>query len=172
VSDKSIKELLNLMTIIVDTREHEHANDHIIGYFDKHNIPYVRRKLDFGDYSFEIPHVSYENKIAIERKMSLTELSGNVAQHRDRFEAEFTRAKKAGAKLILMVENGGWDKIAEHNYRTALSEKSFLASLFSFQHRYGIDIQFVPKKYAGMYICGTFHYYLRNEIKEMEGVAI
>jgi ERCC4-type nuclease len=167
MTNKSLQSILNSITVIIDTREHSDGNcANIISYLDCKGIKHISRKLEFGDYSFSVGDQSYENKIAIERKASLTELSGNLAQSRARFEAELTRAKETGAKLILMCENGSWDGIIEHKYRTDLSPKSYLASLMSFSSRYGIYIQFVQQKYAGMFIFSTFYYYLRNELKE------
>jgi glutaminase len=168
MTNTAMQQILNSIVVICDTREHEFCNDHILSWFDQQRIPYVRQKLDFGDYSFITAGQSYERKIAIERKMNLTELSGCLAQSRERFEAEFTRANEAGAKLILMCEDGGYDKIIEHKYRTGLSEKSFMASIFTFMHRYGIDVQFVPKRYAGMWIYHNFYYYLREILKKRE----
>ena len=47
------KELLNSIVILVDTREK--VNDHIIQYFEKHEIPYKKKALKNGDYSFYVP---------------------------------------------------------------------------------------------------------------------
>lgn len=177
MTDKRIQEILKNMTIIVDTREQE--NSHITDYFDRFNINHISRKLDYGDYSFEAPvipeiglneQMSFERRIVFERKHSLDELSGNLAQSRERFENELDRAKTDRAKLILMVEDGAWQKIIKHEYRTDLSEKSYLASLFSFQARYGIEVQFIDKNLAGWLICSTFKYFLRNELKQLEAV--
>ena len=46
-------ELISSMVILVDTREK--VNDHILEYFDKKNITYKKKALDYGDYSFMIP---------------------------------------------------------------------------------------------------------------------
>ncbi len=177
MTDKRIKELLRNMQIICDTRENE--NLHITDYFDKYGIKYVEQKLDFGDYSFIAPPIpeirfnepaSFENRIVIERKSGLTELSGNLAQQRERFEAELIRAKNKKAKLILMVEDGSYEKIMRHDYRTDFNERSYIASLFSFQARYEIEVQFIPAKLAGWFIFNTFYYYFRNELKQLEAV--
>lgn len=174
MTDKRLREILRNITIIIDTRENEIS--HLTRYFDSKNIKYIRRKLDFGDYSFEVAPfpelnltepLSFEKSIAIERKADLTELSGNLAQNRERFEKEMLRAKEAGAKLTILVEGGSWDKIIEHKYKTGLSEKSYMASLFSFYHRYGVDIQFIPAKYSGMFIYGQFYYMFREFLKEL-----
>lgn len=172
MTDKRITEILKGITIIVDIRENE--NRHIIEYFKSKGLNFIERKLEYGDYSFLCPSIpdlgfeepfSMEQRIAIERKHSLDELSGNLAQNRERFERELERAQSDRAKLILMVEGGSWDKIIEHKYRTDLNEKSYLASLFTFIHRYNIDIQFIPAKYAGIFIYSQFYYFLREEIK-------
>ena len=160
-----MKQLENIK-IIVDTREKENKN--ILQYLSNKNIPYIRRKLDFGDYSYMIDDLSYENEFSIERKMSLTELSGNIAQYRDRFERELQRAKESNAKLILLVENGSYDDILQHNYKTDLKEKSYIASLFSFTHRYGLDINFIERKYAGLFIYHACYYHARERLKESE----
>ena len=95
-TDKQQEELLSSITIIVDTREKENKN--IIDYFEKKKIRYNKKTLDYGDYSFFLPQnielsiprdLYFDKKIAIERKMSLEELSGNFSQHRDRSEKEF-----------------------------------------------------------------------------------
>jgi ERCC4-type nuclease len=175
VTDKRISEILKGITIIVDTRENE--NLHITDYFKAKGLNFIERKLEYGDYSFLSPSIpelgfdepfSMEQRFAIERKHSMDELSGNLAQSRERFERELERAQADRAKLILMVEGGSWDKIIEHKYRTDLNEKSYLASLFTFVHRYNIDIQFIPAKYAGMFIFSQFYYFLRNELKSLQ----
>ena len=168
MTDRRISDILRGITVIIDTREHEEGNcSNIKSWFNNNGIKYVRRCLKFGDYSFELNGESYENYVVVERKSGLTELSGNLAQNRERFENELQRAKDAGARVILMVEGGGWDNIIEHKYRTDLNERSFLASLFSFQCRYPLYVQFVPAKYAGMFIYSQFHYFLREKLKEL-----
>ncbi len=164
-SDKELKELLSTLTIIIDTRENEVA--HITDYFDKKNILYVTQKLDVGDYSCIIPADpdlglmrDIYFPVAIERKNSLEELSGNLSNDRSRFESELLRG--GDITLTLLVEDGSYEGIIEHNYRTQLGEKAFLASLLTFYHRYKIDIQFISSKYAELYIYHYFYYYVRE----------
>lgn len=52
-TDKEMEELIQSMVILVDTRERK--ADHILEYFDKKNITYKKKALDYGDYSFMIP---------------------------------------------------------------------------------------------------------------------
>ena len=160
----ALQTILNSITIIVDTREN--ANSHITGYFTQNGIKFIERALKFGDYSCEVDGISYENKVVLERKADIVELSGNLAQNRVRFENELTKAKEAGAKLVLMVENGSFERIIEHKYNTDLSEKSFLATLFTYSHRYNLDINFIEKRYSGLFIYYQLYYWVRNYLKE------
>jgi ERCC4-type nuclease len=173
-----LNSILDSITILIDTREHSEGNcAAIMRYFDSKGIKHIRKALKFGDYSFYIPAFpeigldtssSFENELVFERKASITELSGNLSQNRERFENEFIRAKEVGAKVILLVENGSFMDILQHKYRTGLNEKSYIASLFSFQHRFNIDIQFIPAKMTGWYIANCCRYYLREKLKELE----
>jgi ERCC4-type nuclease len=174
MTDKRIAEILKGISIIVDTREQDL---HLVDWFKKYNIPYIQRALKFADYSFECPPipeldfnepVSFEQRIVVERKNGLDELSGCLAQSRERFQKELQKAKDVGAKFILMVEEPqGYEKIMKHQYGTNLSEKSFAASLFTFQARYNIEIQFIPPNMAGWFVYSTFYYYLRSELKDL-----
>lgn len=163
MNDKDFQQALSEMVILVDTREN--VNQHITDVFDKRGIKWVSKKLSFGDYSFSYKDKSFETKIVFERKNSLDELSGNIAQNRERFKAELERAKADKAKLILLVENGSYEKILTHKYRTDLNEKSYIASLFSFQARYDIEVKFIEDKLTAWLIYNTFKYYLREELK-------
>lgn len=168
-TDKELQTLLKSITIIIDTREN--ANDHLVKYFDDKKIPHISRKLDFGDYSCYIP-ANPELGIMrdtyfdcyIERKNGLVEISGNLTADRDRFENELIRSK--GSRFILMVEESqGFEKIITHKYDTQYNEKSFLASLFTFGHRYGVDVHFIDKRYAGIFIYQQLYYFVRNALK-------
>lgn len=169
-TDKELKELLKTMTIICDTREQE--NSWVTDYFSSKKIPCISEKLDYGDYSALIPanseygiarDIYFDNKIVIERKNSIEELSSTFLT-RDRFESELLRAKDK--KFILMVEESqGYEKIINHKYNTQYNEKAFLATLFTFQHRYGMDINFIDKKYSGLFIFQQLYYFVREYFK-------
>ena len=87
------------MIILVDTREK--VNDHIISSFDKNEISYKKKALEYGDYSFALPKnealsiprdMYFNKKVCIERKASLEEICGNLTKERDRFEKELSLA--------------------------------------------------------------------------------
>lgn len=171
-SDKQLNEITNSMIILVDTREHEGKNDHILQTFDKNKIKYKKRKLDYGDYSFMIPaneeldiprDLVFSSKIVVERKASLEEISGNLTKERDRLEKELALAPET---KVMIIESASYKDLVNGNYQTKYSSKAFWASLHSFWHKYDIPIVFMPdKNYTGVFIYGYFTYYLKNYMK-------
>ena len=88
-TDKELKEILDKMVTIVDSREN--ANTHIIEWLDKKKKSYKVQKLDYGDYSCYLPNGSFEgqqrdiyftNDIAIERKFCIDELAMNLKDNK------------------------------------------------------------------------------------------
>jgi len=166
-----LKELLQSLTLLVDTREQK--NKHIKFYLDKKKINYKSKKLDFGDYSFMLPaneqlgimrDIYFNDQLAVERKASLTELSNNFTHDRTQFENELIRS--GSSKMILMIENAqGYKDIIQHNYRTGYKPKSFIGTLHSFKHRYNLEINFIQPEFAGNYIYYSFYYWLREYLK-------
>lgn len=175
MKDKDLKLLLDNIELIIDTREQE--NFHIIDFLHKNRIPYSIEKLDTGDYScivnpvkeLNFDGIDFTDKVVLERKGSLNELSGNVSQERDRFERELQRAKDNNIEFTLLVEDGSFQDIINHRYRTNLNEKSYIATILTFKYRYGISIEFIPKEYAGAWIYRHLYYYARNYFKERAG---
>jgi ERCC4-type nuclease len=170
-TEKEEKELLKSLTILIDTREQE--NSHILNYFVQKKILLKSKKLDYGDYSFMLPEnpglgiikpIYFDDEIVIERKGSLTELSGNLTKERERFEKELIR--KGDAKFHLMVEDGSWEKIQQGIYNTEYKPVSFYATLNAYIARYHISIDFVTKDFSGPFINGLFHYHLREKLKK------
>lgn len=159
--------LLKTAVVLIDTREQENA--HIIEYLEKKKIAYKTCKLDFGDYSLILPKNEQYGVIqdmrldfAVERKHSLEELSGNFAQERDRIENELWRGH---GKIAFVIENGSLDKIHNHEYKTEYNEKSFIATLCTFTHRYGVSFNFVSKENSAQTIYALLIYKLREEFK-------
>lgn len=169
-SDKEIAEIMKSIVILVDTREKQ--NNHLLEYFDKAKIPYEKRALDYGDYSFYIPanedfsiprDIFFDREIVIERKGSLEELSGNLTKERDRLEKELALAPKT---KVLLVENANYSDVVNGNYDTKYNNKSFWASLHSFWFKYDTPIVFMPDhNYTGYFIRGYFSYYLKNYLR-------
>lgn len=169
-SVEDAKRLLKQMVILVDSREKR--NGHISDYFEKNGIAYQKTKLDYGDYSFMIPasaageDIYFHRDCVVERKASLEELSGNLAQERERFEKEFLKAGNDGAKIYLMVESsGGYSDIIGHKYRTEFTPAAYMASLKTWESRFDCNVQFIASEYSGYYIYSTFVYFAREALK-------
>ena len=170
-TDSEEKELLDSIVILVDTREK--VNSHIIDYFDKHHIAYKKKALKNGEYSFYIPEneklgifrdTYFHDEIFVERKASLEELSGNLSTKRADFEEELAVAK--AHKKYLLIENANYEDIVNGKYNTQYNKKSYLGSIHSFNHKYDLEIVFMPNNtYSPIFIYGVMQYYLRNLIR-------
>lgn len=165
-TDKEISEIIKTASIVIDTREQK--SNHITDYFDEKKIPYTYEKLDFGDYTIKTNAFNscreyyLQDICTIERKANLEELSGNFAHERSRIEHEFSRAK---GKLILLVENARYEDILNHKYKTQYLPKSFIATLKTFEARYGFSTHFQKdNKYTGQFIYQTLIYQLREQL--------
>lgn len=170
-TDSELKSIINSIVILVDTREKK--NQHITNYFDEHGVKYEQRALTSGDYSFyispnpelSIPRPLYmDREIIIERKASLEELSANLTTGRTRFEEEF--AISNAKKKYLVIENANYSDVVDGNYNTQYNKKSFLGTLHSFNHKYNLELCFLPdNSYTPIYILCVFKYYLKHIIK-------
>lgn len=167
-TENEIRAIIKNACIVVDTREQK--CDHILKYFDSKKIPYVREKLDYGDYTLKIEAPSADRDfyfgdiLTIERKANLNELSGNLAHERERMIKEFSRVR---GQLILLIENAQYDDIVNHNYNTQYEPRSFIATLKTFENRFGFSTHYQKdSSYTGHYIYQTLIYALRNKLKE------
>lgn len=144
-----VSEALDHLTLLVDTREQDTLS--FRRRMKEVGIPWERRKLDFGDYSMKVKledgqELDFSPDIAIERKMSLDELCQCYGKERKRFQKEFSRAKEAGAKLYLLVENASWEKVFEGNYRSQMKPQALTASLTAWLARYNCQVIFCQAK--------------------------
>lgn len=169
-TDSEQKQLLKSLVILIDTREN--VNDHITGYFDKKGIAFKTQKLDSGDYSVMLPAAPglgimrdtyFDKQIIIERKVDLTELSSNLAQYRERFESEFYRVP--GCRKYLLIESGSYSNVFDGKYNTGLNSAAFMASLLTFQCRFGINVSFVSKEHSGKFIHALCYYFVREALQ-------
>lgn len=169
-TDKEVEQLVRSIVILTDTREQK--NQHILDWLDKKKIPHKTKALSNGDYSFYVPanpdlnidrDLFFDKEIMVERKGSLEELSGNFSQQRARFEEEM--ATYPGIKYLL-VENANYQDIITGKYDTKFSAKAYLASLHTFNHRYGLQMMFMPDpQYSGYFLYGVFTYFLKQILR-------
>lgn len=178
-TDTEIKKLLkeNFM-ILYDTREQK--NQHVLNYFDEKKVKYKKKKIDEGDYTAIItkkPEMGIYRDIyfpvAVERKNSVDELAGNLAEKTDtnddiRLIRELQRAKAKGIKIYLIIEDkNGMENIKKGNYRSLYTPKAFLGRLSSIQDLYLHDTIFTSSKDTGFEIYRKLYYSVRNYLKEL-----
>lgn len=157
-----IQTALDGMVVLVDTREQDTPSLRArVKCFGKHE----RQKLDAGDYSAKLPLPDgswYQISVAVERKMDFDELANCYCQQRGRFTREFERAKAAGIKIYLLVENASWESAYLGSYMSRMKAKSLVASMLAWIARYDCQIIFCEPKTSGTLI----HDILYRESKE------
>ena len=142
------------MVILCDTKDKQ--NKHILDEFDKQKIEYKTRALKTGDYSFMIkacPELGFQydtyfvDELCIERKNSLSELAGNLAQKTDdnRIFKELNRMINI-ERAYLVIENDCLDDIYTHNYKSEYNPDSYIRTLLTWQSRNNMHIYFVKKE--------------------------
>ena len=143
--------------IIVDTREKPKAIKGILETFERNGIEYESSKLLFGDY------MDYARPLlVIDRKQNIAELAKNCTVEHNRFRAELERAKRAGATLVLLVEQNRYkdrgktrkvERIEDLMFWTSphtivTGEKVFRV-LSSWIHKYPLRVEFCDKRSTG-----------------------
>lgn len=148
-----IANCLSSMIILVDTREQ--PSERSEKRYHSFDCAFRRQKLDFGDYSaaFKLPDGTERVlNVAIERKMNLEELSGCLTQQRERFKAEFERAKSAGASVYLLIEDATWENLINGRYKTRFNSKAFFGSVTAWIARYDLKPIFCKNETSGKMI--------------------
>ena len=166
------------MKIIIDSREHDGKNEHVLQYFRDNGIEYINKEkygniaLRVGDYMSD-----ESDKQSIDRKQSLQEVYQNIVQQHVRFRDECIRAQQCGIKLIILVEDESitelsgvehwknpryiqWCKIRsmqsagkalkiKQPKQPPLSSIQLMDRMKVMADRYGIEWQFTPKAECG-----------------------
>lgn len=156
----AVKRYLATMSVLCDTREQ--MTPRSSRRLKQIGVPIERVALSFGDYSARCDALDLRSSVAIERKMDLSELARCYCQDRKRFIREFERAKEAGAKLYLLVENGSLDEAYSGHYRARVHPSSLTASMLAWLARYNCQILFCSAENSGQVI----HDVLYRELKE------
>ena len=96
-------------TIYIDTRQHKGKHETKHRWFAEHGVMTKRRKLDFGDYMADGSNRS------VDTKASVDEIAQNInGKEHARFRRECERARDAGHRLYILVENGhGYESMGD-----------------------------------------------------------
>jgi ERCC4-type nuclease len=148
--------------ILIDSREKR--NEHIVKQLNELGVLSRVQVLRYGDYSFELNGKSFEKEIVIERKNSITELCGNLGKNKTRFQNEFIRAARDKCKVILMVEDGNWERIENHEYRSQFSPVELKNRIKTWCNKFQLELKFVQKKDACNFILGCFREFYKNDL--------
>lgn len=162
----SVKKALGTMTILWDTREQDTPRAR--KRMEQIGVPIERVALSFGDYSARCGSLDLRDSVAIERKMDLSELARCYCQDRKRFVREFERAKEAGAKLYLLVENGSLDAAYAGHYRARVHPSSLTASMMAWLARYSCQILFCNEANSGRVIHDVLYRELKERLEVMD----
>lgn len=170
------KDLLKSFRILIDTREQQTAKAE--SRYESFGCPHGRATLNYGDYTYNciLPDGSalynesetLQPRCVVERKMSLDELAGCFGRGRERFEREFERAIGAGSRIFLLVENGSWEAILNHRYRSQLHPNAFMASITAWAVRYGMTPIFCKAETSGKLIREILYRDLKERVERGE----
>lgn len=168
-TDEEIKLIMKNVVLIYDSREK--SNSHILDWCSyKNRVEAIKDKLDYGDYTFKVRAIpelgihhdlDFRNEMVYERKNSWSELSQNFTKGRDRFAKELAMCS---AQMTIAVEDT-WTNLYQGNYDTKYNRKSFIASVKTFEHRYGVTFKCFKKEEMGVEMYTGFIYYLRERLK-------
>jgi len=158
--DKFLKEI----SVVVD--QQEKVNYWITNYFKKENVSFTVQHMKAGDYGFIFN--GKPQSIIIERKNSLTELSGNLSTEakRTRFYKEFDKVGKC--EKYLLIENDNIDNLISGAYGSDYNSNSYIANYLLLRKRKDLNIDFVNRYNMGFWILKIFYYHYYEIIK---GVA-
>ena len=143
--------------VIVDSREKPKAIGKILDYFSKHGIEYEVSKLLFGDY------MDYNRPgVVVDRKQNIAELAKNCTVEHERFRREMEKARKAGAELVILVEQnrykdrGEWvevdsieDLLRWSSPHTMVRGEKVFRVLASWTAKYPLRVVFCDKRSTG-----------------------
>lgn len=154
-----VAEALTSFQILVDRREQ--ATPKAIERYKSFGVPYERATLNYGDYCGTIAidgaplydvSSAVKARCVIERKMSLDELAMCFTRGRDRFRREMERASANNSVIYLLIENGSYEAIINHRYRSKYHPSAFLASLTAWTARYNLRPVFCKADTSGALI--------------------
>lgn len=179
------------LKIIVDSREQVWG--HIEEAFKANKIDYYVAKskegkkcLEVGDYSIIVKTpkgniLDFRKYVAVERKGSLNEFSGNLSDSKtldaagdNRIIRELTKGLENKTRLMVLVEEeDGYNKAIKGFFRwdkaSKLRPQAFMGMMWSWEDRYNFKLKFCERKDDSWHMMYKYLYYVvRNFLKDFE----
>lgn len=89
-----------MTSIIMDTREKQGKKQEILESLERLGFNVVRSKLYVGDWT-----LLNDMSTCVDTKQNMSEVYSNVIQQHERFKGECVRARKAGIRLVVLIED-------------------------------------------------------------------
>lgn len=141
------------MVIVEDSRNQIGKHKNINAYLKSVGVRVLRSKMIVGDYTLPA-----DQRICIDTKKDMVELSQNIFQDHKRFKAECELAKDCGIHLVVLIEDntvGSYDELLQWTNpqpnRSALTpngERCFKV-MKAMEYTYGVEFQFCKKTDTG-----------------------
>lgn len=136
-----------------DTRNKPDKNKHIRSQLESLGYKVERTKIYCGDYTFPT-----NQSICIDTKKDMSEVEGNLIHDHERFKAECIRAREAGIKLVILIQDPklkqlsdvfGWFNVRSKWSPKAVSGKQLAKMMYTMKDRYGVEWEFTTKQNCG-----------------------
>ena len=141
------------MIILEDTRQKPQQNSHIREQLTALGYEVKRCRLFVGDYTFPT-----DQSVCVDTKQDLQEVVGNVTKQHERFANECKRAKAAGIKLVILVQDPkitelsgvfGWYNPRIRFSKVATTGRTLAKIMYSMRDKYGVQWEFATKDKMG-----------------------
>lgn len=144
------------MVIVEDSRNQVGKHKNINAYLESVGVRVLRSKMIVGDYTLPA-----DQRICIDTKKDMVEVSQNIFQDHKRFKAECQLAKDCGIHLVVLIEDNTVSNYEEllqwvnpQPNRSALTpngERCYKV-MKAMEYSYGVEFQFCKKKDTGKHI--------------------
>ena len=141
------------MVVVEDSRNQTGKHKNIDAYLESVGVRVLRTKMIVGDYTLPA-----DQRICIDTKKDMVEVSQNIFQDHARFRRECELAKDCGIHLVVLIEDNtvaNWDELLKWTNpqpnRSALTpngERCYKV-MKAMEYSYGVEFQFCKKKDTG-----------------------
>ena len=141
------------MVVVEDSRNQAGKHKNINAYLESVGVRVLRTKMIVGDYTLPA-----DQRICIDTKKDMVEVSQNIFQDHARFRRECELAKDCGIHLVVLIEDNtvaNWDELLKWTNpqpnRSALTpngERCYKV-MKAMEYSYGVEFQFCKKNDTG-----------------------